>query len=359
MFEFQLVITEKCNLACDYCYMNNRPLDMSPEVFDRFYKKMDSFLRLYGQEFYNTAFFGGEPLLNWSMIEYITNIVKQDDRCKGLMVATNGLLLTKEKREFLKENNIVISVSFDGLWNQNNRPLLTGESSLEKYLERKDLILADRGSKVMVSPDSISTMVENYKFFIEEMDIPKPDFTLVRDDIWSDDDVKRFKIEAERLADQVIEYIQQGRETNVGFFELYTLDMIFGKIQGKRPFSCFAGVKGMGFMPDGFVYPCARFGSNRTSPLYDSNTDSFFFHNIEKFLDDDTTNPCTFEKCKVCELYQYCNAGCTYSQLEYGGPVDNVCKLLKILYKETIRINKMLKNNSIYQQMLKGLIRSV
>jgi radical SAM protein with 4Fe4S-binding SPASM domain len=114
----------------------------------------------------------------------------------------------------------------------------------------------------------------------------------------------------------------------------------------------------MGFMPDGFAYPCARFGSNRTSPLYDANTDTLFWENIQKFLVSGITNPQTFEKCKGCEIYQYCNAGCTYSQLEYGGPVDSVCKLLKILYKNTIRINKTLKNSYIYQKMLKKTIRS-
>jgi len=357
MFEFQLVITEKCNLACTYCYMHNNPTDMSPKTFDKFYEKIGTFLKIYNQESYNTAFFGGEPLLNWSMIKYITNVVKKDNRCKSLIIATNGLLLTEEKREFLKENNIVISVSFDGLWNQNNRPLLTGDSSLEKYLERKDLILAEKGSKVMVSPDSISTMVENYKFFVEELGIMTPQFSLVRDDIWSDSDIERFEVEAGRLADQVIEYIKQGKESTVGFFNLYALDMIYGKTQGKRPWGCFAGVSGMGFMPNGVAYPCARFGSERVDPLYDANIDKFYFNTIKKYLNADLTNPQTFEECKNCELYEYCNAGCTYCQIEYGGPVDSVCELLKILYKQTIRINRELKNNWIYHKMLKKAIK--
>ena len=78
------------------------------------------------------------------------------------------------------------------------------------------------------------------------------------------------------------------------------------------------------------------------------------------------TNPQTYKECLSCELYKYCNAGCTFQQinnsnkpLEYAKPVRNICDLLKITYKETMRINEELKNNSLYKTTVRNLIKNI
>ena len=38
-FEFQLVLTEKCNLSCKYCYIKQKPTDMTFDVFKQHYEK--------------------------------------------------------------------------------------------------------------------------------------------------------------------------------------------------------------------------------------------------------------------------------------------------------------------------------
>ena len=43
-------------------------------------------------------------------------------RCKSVIVITNGTLLDEYKVNFLKENNCGISLSFDGIWQDQNRP---------------------------------------------------------------------------------------------------------------------------------------------------------------------------------------------------------------------------------------------
>ena len=266
-FEFQLVLTERCNLNCNYCYINQRANEMSKDVFDKHFIMLDKLLKQYNQHEYNAALFGGEPFLNWELIEYIIPILKNDPRCKFIITMTNGLLLNDEyKRNYIDENNIALSISFDGLWNKTNRQLHNGDSSLDEYLKEplKSYITKDGGScKVMINPSSVSTMTENFMWFVETYGISNPDFTLVRDDIWSDEDVSIYKQECHRLANKVIEYYNKGINANVGIFQLYLLDLVFGEAYGKRSFCCYAGCSGAGFMPDGNVYPCARFGSNK------------------------------------------------------------------------------------------------
>ncbi|MDX1702279.1 MAG: SPASM domain-containing protein [Melioribacteraceae bacterium] len=370
-FEFQIVLTERCNMACTYCYMSNRPKDMTIEVFDKHYNfALPQLLRRYQRQNYHVALFGGEPLLNWELIEYIIPIVKKDPRCTAIIALTNGLEFRKEhKRKYFEEHGLGFSLSFDGLWNKDTRLLKDGSSSFELYTSEplKSYFSGKGGCKVMVAPQNIDTMVENYIWFVEEYKINSPDFSLVRDDVWTDEDIQKFDIYAKLLAGQMIDYIKSGVPTLVGFFQLYILDLLFGSVQGKRPFGCFAGCGGAGFMPDGKVYPCARYGSTELTPIYDS-LEQTEISNLGMYLNPNLTNPQTFLKCQECTLYKYCNAGCTFEQTKHihsnesfmhAKPLDNICSLLHILYRESIRIVDELKDNTLFKNLVEGLIKNV
>jgi uncharacterized protein len=340
---------------------------MTKDIFDLHYKMLPKLMKFYNKNTYTAALFGGEPFLNWDLIEYITPILKGDPKCKFIIAMTNGLVLKDDyKRDYVQRNGIALSLSFDGLWNKTSRPLRNGESSLDEYMKEplRSFFSGKGGCKVMVSPDSVSTMVDNFKWFVDEYGMSSPDFSLVRDDIWSDTDVEKFGVEIVRLADTVIDYIKSGKPVMAGFFQLYILDLIFGESYGKRPFGCFAGCSGGGFMPSGKVYPCARFGSNELYPIADSVSGEILYNNINKMKNPLIVNPSTYGKCKKCSLYKYCNAGCMFQQLKNSDdstaePLDSICKLLHMCYEQSMRITEELKNNPLFKQMIKGSIKNV
>ena len=110
-------------------------------------------------------------------------------------------------------------------------------------------------------------------------------------------------------------------------------------------------------MPNGIMYPCARFGTENRLPIYDSNTNVWHENNYNFLLDTKLTNPKTFDKCKECKLYEVCNSGCTYNQIKNGikgEPIDSICKLYFILYNEAIRIYDKLKNNDYKSKVYGG-----
>jgi radical SAM protein with 4Fe4S-binding SPASM domain len=349
--------------------MDKKPRIMSREIFDAHYTLLPYIMKMYGQQDYHAALFGGEPLLNWDLIEYIVPIFQEDPKCKLIIVMTNGLVFQDEQKlEWLRKNNVQISLSFDGLWNINNRPLKSGKSSLPVYMDKdKPLykyLSRGGGCKVMVAPESASTMVENYKWFVETLGLTSPDFSLVRDQNWDSSSVDIFRKEIKELAIQNIKYVQDGKRTIVGFFQLAILDILFGEKYGKRPFGCFAGCNGAGFMPDGKVYPCARFGSNEKYILFDSLTKSAFNENILKINSDKICNPRSYKKCKECVIRNYCNAGCTWSQLENGSgdecvPLDFICELYYSIYDQAIFMVHELKKNKIFKQMIIDAIKNV
>lgn len=368
-FEFQLVLTEECNMACTYCYIKQKSKIMSKEVFDAHYTLLPSVMKAYGEEYYNAALFGGEPLLNWDLIQYIVPIFRNDPKCQNIIVMTNGLVFQKEgKLKWLLDNNVNISLSFDGLWNIKNRPLKNGKSSLPIYMDKDGplykYLTSGTGCKVMISPESVDTLVENYEWFVDTLGITSPDYSLVRDQDWDEESISKFRIEVKKLADRNIKYIKDGVRTSVGFFHLAMLDMLFGETYGKRPFGCFAGCHGAGFMPDGKVYPCARFGSNEKYMLFDSINKKIHRDNVNKLTSPQVSDPRSYEKCKECIIREYCNAGCTWSQLKSCGgekcePLDTVCELYYSIYEEAIRITDELKDNIIFKEIVKDAIKNV
>ena len=135
MFQFELVVTEKCNLKCKYCYMKNNPTWMSKDVFKCHYNMLPKIMEDYGEKQFMTVFFGGEPLLNWDVIVFATELIKYNPCHAGFIMPTNGLLLTPDKIDYLQKNNINISLSFDGLWNKDKRVDINGKSTFDVYMK--------------------------------------------------------------------------------------------------------------------------------------------------------------------------------------------------------------------------------
>lgn len=352
-------VTTGCNLRCAYCYSNHKPQYMNFEVCDKFFEVVGDFMEIYGCDGYHISYFGGEPLENFEVIKYTLPKFNEDKRCKSTCIITNGTLLTEEIVLFLKQYNCGISFSFDGINQSKNRPMANKEDSFETILKKKEIIKSITNScKVMIDPRSLKNMTENFEFFVNEFGFNNPDFSLVRDNIYTSKDIENYKEEIHKLANKVIAYnlgyenyedihIKSPDRTpiycNVGLFRLYILDIIVNKRYGKRNHGCFVGYSGGVYTTDGDIYPCERFRSVKKYQLYDNKTKTFNKENINFLKDPKVSDPRTFEKCKSCELYEVCNVGCTYSQLlngkfEKSQPIDSVCEILKLTYKEAMRV---------------------
>lgn len=159
MLTVEFIITEKCNLGCTYCYMNKVQTKMDPSKVDLFLESIGEVLKIYNQDKYHISFFGGEPLLNWDLIRYAVPKFKKDSRLHSIALISNGLEIDQGKAEYLRENGITLSLSFDGIWNDQNRPLLSGSPSFQEYIKKKDLLKSLVGtSKCMISPKNLETL---------------------------------------------------------------------------------------------------------------------------------------------------------------------------------------------------------
>ena len=346
----QIQVTDKCNLKCPYCYVKQRSNVLTFETFINQYNKLDKLFKLfthYNPDYskFEIGYFGGEPLLNLKTILEIDDFLTKEKRKEFSHIQTNGTILTKEIINTLNEHNIDWSYSYDGIWQD---PIIYNHKEIQKLnmKERvKEDIFAHRSPKIMIGKNSINTLLENYQYF-ETLGIINPDFTLVRDDIWDENDFKIYDENLKKLIEYLIEKTLSTKQVHsIGLIDLYIADTIAGNMWGKRSFGCFSGANGVVITPTGVIYPCTRFYSNDKFPLYDCNNDIIYYDNI-KFLQE-TSDTRNYQKCKSCPLYKYCNAGCSYSALEKNDfksqePIDSVCEMLRISYKYAYHFYKKL-----------------
>ena len=78
---FNIWVTQDCNLSCKYCYEKEKSKkNMSLQTADTV---IEFILKYQTDKTNQVNFHGGEPLLNWDVIEYIIRQIIQSSLKKG------------------------------------------------------------------------------------------------------------------------------------------------------------------------------------------------------------------------------------------------------------------------------------
>lgn len=111
-----LEVTKKCNLACSYCYFREGQENKNQSMSFETAKKALSYFA--PDSDINVSFFGGDPLLNFDLIEkvtlYVEALAKQRKVNCSFHVTTNGMLLDKDIVDFMRKHNFTLIISLDG-----------------------------------------------------------------------------------------------------------------------------------------------------------------------------------------------------------------------------------------------------
>jgi uncharacterized protein len=165
------VVTLRCEHSCPYCQVSRQSTDrsrydMSEETAQRALKiALDSPSGRIKIEFQ-----GGEPLLNFALIEKIVLAAKAAAQVAGkridLVIASNLALLTDEHLTFCKAHEVLLSTSLDGpadLHNKN-RPRPGGNShdlAVNGIKRAKEALGQDRvGALMTTTENSLGRVVE-------------------------------------------------------------------------------------------------------------------------------------------------------------------------------------------------------
>lgn len=166
-----LNLTDSCNLACKYCFVQQKPHFMTLDIAKKAVDWVIDNMKYRTEEKADITFFGGEPMLMYNdiiipIVDYIEN--KYLNKI-NLSITTNGTLLNKEKIDFLYNHNIYPLLSIDGdKETQNfNRPQRNGEGSFDlienniDYLLKKFPMITFRST--LYQP-TVKNTYNNYKY---------------------------------------------------------------------------------------------------------------------------------------------------------------------------------------------------
>lgn len=187
-FEFlgtNLILTDKCNLCCGYCYESSRPRKLFTIMKKEIVISAIDFIatiaqRLNAPRFYANMF-GGEPTQAFELIQVALERMTENSKATGISkratITTNGVM-EKEKLFWLMTHMDAINISCDGYKEIHNSQRSGSFSTVFRTaktvfdLSPKKLSLRTTVSKFSVStlPDIVHFFGENFpgvRIFIE------------------------------------------------------------------------------------------------------------------------------------------------------------------------------------------------
>ena len=329
---FNIIVTSKCNLRCPYCYEGKHKADinMSEKVA---HKTVDFIKDMISQnngikKNHRIVFHGGEPLLNFNIIQLIKHRLDQeiaDFYHLAFVMTTNGTILTEEIIQFIKHSNIQLSVSIDGTRESHNQNRVFENKAGSFDLVMQNLLLLMENEikprcRMTYTPANVNQLfkgiLELAQYGLEQF-VPVADFY---DPHWSDKNI--LDLEA-----QINQFLQNDLSKNI------KVSLVDPHIICSPKNDCFGGITSYTISETGAIFPCVFTISDSkfiVGNLFEENY-------IAKDYVDVLTKERFFEKsvCKGCHAEEYCSGSqcklLNYMVTQnYGLPPAIQCKLMQV-----------------------------
>ena len=318
----RLTITEACNLNCIYCYEKHKSgrvmsFDTARGIVDFELFHANAIDQL------NFEFFGGEPFLNFPIIQYVSEYIwnKKSPMRISLSAVTNGTAFTDAAKTWLLEHGdkFELGFSIDGGRQTQNENRSNSYSLIDKDFIKQ----YPRASiKMTISPLSIQRLAEDV-MYLHKFNCPIG-CNIDYDANWCVDD-GLIEIFSEQLNILINYYLERPNIKPCTLLNIPVMTVLSKPINYiLKP--CGAGVSVVAYSCDGQSYPCQGF-----MPLSSGKTSLEKIDFIEKIpvslLPKDCQNCPIINSCPNCFASNYYIRGDIYNK-----PL-NLCRLIKLFYK--------------------------
>ena len=334
-----LQVTQQCNLRCRYCsysgLYNNRTHSSERMDFTLAKKAIDFYIeRSREAEKLCLSFYGGEPLLEYSLIQKCVFYIleKKGEQPITFVITTNGTLLTKEKFEFFVKNKFSIMVSLDGEKESHdvNRRFVSGTGSFDIIMENLEQLKKYnetyyRENVTFNCVISASTdLKKTYAFFsdTERFFDGTVNYNYVNTAGIKDDTITRIQQKNQR--EQDYQYLKMllcliGRRKWDNMARMLrssadNVELLYANLHRHEPEweamhhngPCMPGIRRLFVNTKGLFYPCERVSENDPEMSIGSLEDGFhydrmdFFMNHGKIIQEDCKKCWNLRECLFC-----------------------------------------------------------
>ncbi len=328
-----LMITEKCNLNCVYCYEHNKTshnmtFETAKKIIDAELKNEDPEKDVY------VDIFGGEPFCNFPLIKDIYDYIMSFYNGKiRFFATTNGTLVHGEIQEWLKERKdyFTVGLSLDGTATAHN---INRSNSFEKidipfFLEN----YPEQSVKMTVSTQSLPYFAESVKYLTELGFFVECNLAYMIN--WTSE-IYRYELE-KQLNDLIDYYISHPFAHRCGMLS-FRID-ILGRPRLKTEVIkkyCGTGIYMKCFDIKGDAYPCQLFtptsAGDMAKKLGEINiTDTFSTELLPQ-----ECRECYFQPiCPTCYGSNYLSTGNLYL------PDKERCELYKLIFRANAKLRAL------------------
>jgi uncharacterized protein len=348
----ELIMSEACNFRCAYCIhfnnLENSDRINNPKKFMRFEiakETVDRFLdilRGHGKRVAEVNFGGGEPLLTWPVIEQVLEYCCATHGSEfefRFSINTNASLITREIAAVLKEHQVRISSSLDGLRDGNDRVRLTksGDGTFTQIMRGFDA-LSQSGYPL----DGFAVTVIEKNF--HELDESIVDWAVsrgmknVRTDI---DVVNLVEIPIDDVVAKLIRIRRYAASLGVdvpGFWSRPAENLNESTLESRTAFC--GAVRGNSICvgPSGDIYACG-YSTIKLGILSEIQSFHAFGGAYHSFVRERLTG--ATEMCNGCMIEGQCGGGCSISQ-EFAlatkiVKIERMCDFYRRMTQEILR----------------------
>ena len=338
-----LHICHDCNMRCRYCFADEGAYHSAREMMSLTTAKaaIDMLIRESGErKVLEVDFFGGEPLMNFSVVRDTVYYAKAEAAKRGkkflFTTTTNALLLNDEIIKFCNEEMENVVLSIDGRKEVHDaiRKTVNGKGSFDIVIEKIKKFVKLRGDKHYYVRGTFTAKNLDFSrdvLFLADCGFDSVSMEPVVTDI-DDLQIKKEHLpvilnEYERLADEYLKYEEEGKGFN--FFH-FNVDLEGGPCLEKRVSACGAGNEYFSVVPGGDIYPCHQFAGDSRFKM-----GNVFEGKIDAAIRKQFAESCLFtrKKCGDCFAKFICSGGCSANNFHYNGdinePYEMKCAMMK------------------------------
>lgn len=260
--KYTLLVTQKCNLQCRYCYIGKKSLSMPLSVASRIIDFI--FRRTPKEENIHIGFFGGEPLLAFKAIQNITDIIENhsdyDKERVDLSIVTNGTIFSEEITRFINDHDISLGISCDGPPEIHDLSRCYSDGIGSSHIVAHTIAQASATlNNVMVNavyhPQTLRALPQTvdylYSLGVRQIHL-NPDIKAS----WSPEYIELLPEVYTAVADYAVKSYTHQKPLFISFIDSKIAVILRGGYHSKE--RCQMGRAEMSFTPDGSIYPCER-----------------------------------------------------------------------------------------------------
>ncbi len=368
-----LNISQECNLKCIYCFGDEGRYGASGYMRSGIAgSAVDWFVRQSGDaDRLSISFFGGEPFMNFSLMEEVVEYCLKIGADKGkqflFSVFTNLTLLDDKKLAFLKKHDIRVSVSLDGPKDvqDRQRPFRHGNrSSYEVTISKIRQLLSvmpDSNGSATIMGDTDPAAVRS---FLADIGFSKLSVSYTSPSLFEDSSKgceRNLAKAAEMMeadAEIILELIKgRNKERLKDYLNRSVLFEFVDRLHQGQPvyFSCEGGKKTVAVSASGEIYLCHCLIGNDEFRL-----GTVFEPALEREL---YMKPSvlTMKKCSRCFARYFCGGKCYHDNLGMTGsafePPEDACNLMRQIMELAGYIFCNLKRDDIEFLIGEGIVQ--